>query len=212
MIVEEGPKTGGVGAEIAAGLVRAPARPPRDAGRFRRRAGSLLAAARERLPARRRADRRRGARPLPQRPVLSAPMAKAHVIAFDAGGTAVKAALYDERGAERAVAAVGMPPLHPAPGCLERDPEAMWAAVCDVARKVARRFGRRAVVDRRRRPDRLSATASFSSTATDGRSATPSSRPISGRRRSSRAGAPKGPKPAPSSSPSTRNSPASRCR
>ena len=37
---------------------------------------------------------------------------------------------------ERAVAAVGMPPLHPAPGCLERDPEAMWAAVCDVTRKV----------------------------------------------------------------------------
>ena len=63
-------------------------------------------------------------------------MSERHVIAFDAGGTAVKAALYDERGVERAVAAVGMPPLHPAPGCLERDPEAMWAAVCDVARKV----------------------------------------------------------------------------
>src|SRR5208337_3321798 len=63
-------------------------------------------------------------------------MAEPHVIAFDAGGTAVKAALYDERGAERAVAAVGMAPLHPAPGCLERDPEAMWAAARDVARKV----------------------------------------------------------------------------
>src|SRR5271165_3713906 len=63
-------------------------------------------------------------------------MAEPHLIAFDAGGTAVKAALYDAHGAERAVAAVGMPPLHPAPGCLERDPEAMWAAVCDVARKV----------------------------------------------------------------------------
>jgi L-xylulokinase len=63
-------------------------------------------------------------------------MPERHVIAFDAGGTAVKAALYDERGVERAVAAVGMPPLHPAPGWLERDPEAMWAAVCDVARRV----------------------------------------------------------------------------
>jgi L-xylulokinase len=63
-------------------------------------------------------------------------MAEPHLIAFDAGGTAVKAALYDARGAERAVAAVGMAPLHPAPGFLERDPEAMWAAVCDVARKV----------------------------------------------------------------------------
>src|SRR5271166_5263701 len=63
-------------------------------------------------------------------------MAEPHVIAFDAGGTAVKAALYDARGAERAVAAVGMAPLHPAPGFLERDPEAMWAAARDVARKV----------------------------------------------------------------------------
>ena len=63
-------------------------------------------------------------------------MSKGHVIAFDAGGTAVKAALYDERGVECAVAAVGMAPLHPAPGFLERDPEAMWAAVCDVSRKV----------------------------------------------------------------------------
>ena len=63
-------------------------------------------------------------------------MSKRHVIAFDAGGTAVKAALYDERGRERAAAAVGMSPLHPAPGCLERDPEAMWAAVCAVARRV----------------------------------------------------------------------------
>jgi L-xylulokinase len=63
-------------------------------------------------------------------------MSKWHVIAFDAGGTAVKAAIYDERGNERAVAAVGMAPLHPAPGRLERDPEAMWAAVCEVARRV----------------------------------------------------------------------------
>jgi sugar (pentulose or hexulose) kinase len=47
-----------------------------------------------------------------------------HIIAFDAGGTEVKAALYDEGGRECAVAAVAMPPLHPAPGLLERDPEA----------------------------------------------------------------------------------------
>jgi len=63
-------------------------------------------------------------------------MAERHIIAFDAGGTAVKAALYDERGVERAVAAVGIAPLHPAPGCLERDPEAMWASVCEVAHRV----------------------------------------------------------------------------
>ena len=63
-------------------------------------------------------------------------MPEQHIIAFDAGGTAVKAALYDECGVERAAAAVGMAPLHPVPGCLERDPDAMWAAVCDVTRKV----------------------------------------------------------------------------
>ena len=63
-------------------------------------------------------------------------MPKPSIIAFDAGGTAVKAAIFDERGVEKAVAAVGMAPLHPAPGSLERDPEAMWAAVCDVSRKV----------------------------------------------------------------------------
>lgn len=63
-------------------------------------------------------------------------MPEQHIIAFDAGGSAVKAALYDERGAERAVATVGMAPLHPAPGCLERNPDAMWAAVCEVTRSV----------------------------------------------------------------------------
>ena len=54
-------------------------------------------------------------------------MTKHHIIAFDAGGTAVKAALYDESGRECAVASVTMAPLHPAPGYLERDPEAMCA-------------------------------------------------------------------------------------
>ncbi len=65
-------------------------------------------------------------------------MTKRHIIAFDAGGTAVKAALYDEEGRECAVAAAAMAPLHPAPGLLERDPEAMWAAICATARKVLR--------------------------------------------------------------------------
>ncbi|MGA9848651.1 MAG: FGGY-family carbohydrate kinase [Roseiarcus sp.] len=63
-------------------------------------------------------------------------MTKRHIIAFDAGGTAVKAALYDERGRECAVASAAMAPLHPAPGFLERDPEAMWAAICATTRKV----------------------------------------------------------------------------
>ena len=63
-------------------------------------------------------------------------MSKRHIIAFDAGGTAVKAALYDERGEELAVAGATMAPLHPAPGCLERDPAAMWAAICEISRQV----------------------------------------------------------------------------
>ena len=63
-------------------------------------------------------------------------MSQRYILAFDAGGTAVKAALYDERGGERAVASIMMAPLHPAPGSLERDPEAMWSAVCEVAHAV----------------------------------------------------------------------------
>ena len=82
-------------------------------------------------------------------------MTKRCIIAFDAGGSAIKAALYDERGLERAAAAVGMPPLHPRPGFLERDPEAMWASVCDVTRKVLADFCGRSVLDRRGRLDRL---------------------------------------------------------
>ncbi len=62
-------------------------------------------------------------------------MTERYIIAFDAGGTAIKAAVYDEHGRETAVASAAMTPLRPAPGWLERDPEAMWSAVCDVARK-----------------------------------------------------------------------------
>ena len=65
-------------------------------------------------------------------------MSARHIIAFDAGGTAVKAAIYDARGCELAVATRAMPPLHPAPGFLERNPEAMWSAICDIAREVVR--------------------------------------------------------------------------
>src|SRR5271165_1193236 len=70
------------------------------------------------------------------RPGCSGTMTRRHIIAFDAGGTAVKAALYDERGRECAVASAALAPLHPAPGRLERDPEVMWAALCGAARKV----------------------------------------------------------------------------
>jgi len=58
------------------------------------------------------------------------------ILAFDAGGAAVKAALYDGRGRELAVAGVTIKPLRPAPGFLERDPQALWASACAVARQV----------------------------------------------------------------------------
>ena len=126
VIVEEGPKTGGVGAEIAAGLgervpglavtrvasadVPVPFTPVLE-NAYRPDVARIVAAAS--------ALCRNGRSCLP--------MTERCIIAFDAGGSAIKAALYDERGLERAAAAVGMPPLHPRPGFLERDPEAMWA-------------------------------------------------------------------------------------
>jgi L-xylulokinase len=62
-------------------------------------------------------------------------MSKSHIIAFDAGGTSVKAAVYDEDGRECAVAGKTMAPLRPSPGHMERDPQAMWEAVTEVARR-----------------------------------------------------------------------------
>jgi L-xylulokinase len=63
-------------------------------------------------------------------------MSSRRIIAFDAGGTALKAAIYDERGEELAVVGATMTALRPAPGCLERDPQAMWSAICEISRKV----------------------------------------------------------------------------
>ena len=63
-------------------------------------------------------------------------MSGAHIIALDAGGTTIKAAVYDERGRERAAAGETIAPIHPVPGHLERDPEAMWRAICAATREV----------------------------------------------------------------------------
>jgi L-xylulokinase len=63
-------------------------------------------------------------------------MSGRHIIAFDAGGTTIKAAIYDERGRECAVAGEAMAPIQPAPGHLERNPEGMWRAICVAARRV----------------------------------------------------------------------------
>jgi len=68
-------------------------------------------------------------------------MSKSHLIAFDAGGTSVKAAVYDQNGRECAVAGKTMAPLRPVPGHMERDPQAMWEAVSEVARRALAESG-----------------------------------------------------------------------
>jgi len=64
-----------------------------------------------------------------------------YILALDAGGTAVKAAIYDRVGSECAVAGETLAPIRPAPGHNERDPELMWAAACRVTRKAIERAG-----------------------------------------------------------------------
>ena len=60
---------------------------------------------------------------------------RGHIVAVDAGGTAVKVAIYDTHGRECAVAGTTLPALTPAPGHVERDPEALWTAVCGSVRR-----------------------------------------------------------------------------
>lgn len=65
----------------------------------------------------------------------------ATILAIDAGGTAVKAALYDMNGQECAAAGEALRPISPAPGCVERDQEEMWQVVCRLVRLVVERAG-----------------------------------------------------------------------
>ncbi len=62
-----------------------------------------------------------------------------YILALDAGGTAVKAAIYDRAGNECAVAGETLAPIRPAPGHNERDPELMWSAICRVIRRALER-------------------------------------------------------------------------
>jgi sugar (pentulose or hexulose) kinase len=56
-------------------------------------------------------------------------------LGIDAGGTAVKVAVIAADGRECGVAATTFRAAHPAPGHSERDPEAMWLALCDNTRR-----------------------------------------------------------------------------
>jgi L-xylulokinase len=58
------------------------------------------------------------------------------ILGIDAGGTAVKAAAYSLAGEERGVTGRTFRPLTPAPGHAERDPKALWQAVCEVIHAV----------------------------------------------------------------------------
>ena len=56
------------------------------------------------------------------------------IVAIDVGGTAVKVAVYDPQGRERAVAGEVVPALAPRPGWAERDAEALWGTASRLIR------------------------------------------------------------------------------
>lgn len=56
------------------------------------------------------------------------------ILGIDAGGTAVKAAVYSRTGEERGVTARPLRPITPHPGHNERDPEFLWTETCAVIR------------------------------------------------------------------------------
>lgn len=56
-------------------------------------------------------------------------------LGIDAGGTAVKVAVISATGRECGVAGTTLRAAHPAPGFSERDPEAMWQALCENTRR-----------------------------------------------------------------------------
>jgi L-xylulokinase len=57
-----------------------------------------------------------------------------YILGIDAGGTAVKAAVYSLTGEELGVTAHALRPITPEPGHYERDPELLWTALCGVIR------------------------------------------------------------------------------
>ncbi len=64
-----------------------------------------------------------------------------YYLGLDNGGTTTKAALYDSRGKELAVASVSTAMITPRPGFVERDMEEMWLANCRVIRGVLEKSG-----------------------------------------------------------------------
>ena len=63
------------------------------------------------------------------------------ILAIDAGGTAVKAAVYDLDGVECSAVGEALRPVSPAPGFIERDPDDLWRVVCHSVRTAVERAG-----------------------------------------------------------------------
>ena len=70
-------------------------------------------------------------------------------LGIDIGGTVVKAAIFDDRGTEVAVAAKPLRAVHARPGYSERDTAQMWQATAETVREVVSHPGAR--------PDRIAA-------------------------------------------------------
>ncbi|HEY1721808.1 MAG TPA: FGGY-family carbohydrate kinase [Magnetospirillaceae bacterium] len=64
-----------------------------------------------------------------------------YILGIDAGGTAVKAAVYSLKGEELGVTARPFRPITPTPGHAERDPEQLWTGLCDVIREAMSKAG-----------------------------------------------------------------------
>ena len=58
----------------------------------------------------------------------------AYFIGIDNGGSAIKAAVFDENGRELSVSQIQIPMDHPNPGWTERDPLSVWRGNCQVIR------------------------------------------------------------------------------
>lgn len=63
----------------------------------------------------------------------------AYFIGIDNGGSAIKAAVFDENGRELSVSQVHIPIDHPNPGWTERDPQAIWKGNCQVIKDAIRK-------------------------------------------------------------------------
>ncbi len=64
-----------------------------------------------------------------------------YYLGLDNGGTTTKAALFDIRGRQIAVASMSTASITPKPGFVERDMEEMWQANCAVTRKAVEKAG-----------------------------------------------------------------------